>query len=88
MAERLHLPFLVLSDVDFKFCEATRLPTFEVHGMRLLKGVTMIIDNSIFVSVHYSAFPGDSDAAWVIERLSQKKVKDQHRNLIVSVMVE
>ena len=37
MAERLHLPFLVLSDADFVFCQAMRLPTFEVNGMRLLK---------------------------------------------------
>ena len=71
MAERLHLPFLVLSDANFKFCEAMRLPTFEVSGMRLLKRVTMIAENNSVVSVHYPIFPSDSDAAWVIEQLSQ-----------------
>ena len=70
MAERLHLPFLVLSDANFKFCEAMRLPTFEVSGMRLLKRVTMITENNSVVSVHYPIFPSDSDAAWVIEQLS------------------
>ena len=70
MAERLHLPFLVLSDANFKFCEAMRLPTFEVSGMRLLKRVTMIAENNSVVSVHYPIFPSDSDAAWVIEQLS------------------
>ena len=70
MAERLHLPFLVLSDANFKFCEAMRLPTFEVSGMRLLKRLTMIAENNSVVSVHYPIFPSDSDAAWVIEQLS------------------
>ena len=70
MVERLHLPFLVLSDVNFKFCDAMRLPTFEVNGMRLLKRVTLITESNIVVKVHYPIFPGDSDAAWVIEQLS------------------
>ena len=70
MVERLHLPFLVLSDVNFKFCDAMRLPTFDVNGMRLLKRVTLIAESNIVVKVHYPNFPSDSDAAWVIEQLS------------------
>ena len=70
MIERLHLPFLVLSDVNFKFCHAMSLPTFEVNGMRLLKRVTLIAESNIVVKVHYPIFPSDSDAAWVIEQLS------------------
>src|ERR1700676_1860317 len=34
---RLHLPFEVLSDRDFAFTDALRLPTFEFEGVRLLK---------------------------------------------------
>ena len=70
MVERLHLPFLVLSDANFKFCELMRLPTFEVSGMRLLKRVTMIAENNTVIKVHYPIFPSDSDAPWVIEQLS------------------
>jgi peroxiredoxin len=70
MAERLHLPFLVLSDENFKFCEVMKLPTFEVKGMRLLKRVTMIAENDTVIKVHYPIFPSDSDAPWVIEQLS------------------
>ena len=69
MVERLHLPFLVLSDANLQFCEALRLPTFEVSGIRLLKRVTMIIDNSSIIGVHYPVFPSDSDAKWVIDKL-------------------
>src|SRR5439155_15259383 len=43
MVERLHLPFEILSDSEFKLCDALRLPTFEVAGMRLLKRLTLII---------------------------------------------
>ena len=70
MVERLHLPFLVLSDANFKFCELMRLPTFEVSGMRLLKRVTMIAENNSVVGVHYPIFPSYSDAKWVIDQLS------------------
>ena len=70
MAERLHLPFLVLSDNNFKFCEAMRLPTFEVNGMRLLKRVTLVTENNVVINVHYPVFPSDSDAAWVVGQLS------------------
>ena len=70
MAERLHLPFLVLSDDNFKFCEAMRLPTFEVNGMRLLKRVTLVTENNVVINVHYPVFPSVSDAAWVVRQLS------------------
>src|SRR3984893_8045472 len=36
MAGRLRLPFEILSDAEFKLCDALRLPTFEVDGTRLL----------------------------------------------------
>ena len=70
MATRLHLPFLVLSDDHFKFCEAMRLPSFEAAGMWLVKRVTMIANQGQVVSVHYPVFPSDSDAAWVLDQLS------------------
>ena len=70
MAERLHLPFLILSDYNFKFCEAMRLLTFKVNGMRLLKRVTLVTENNVVINVHYPVFPCDSDAAWVVGKLS------------------
>src|SRR5258708_6429438 len=36
MALRLHLPFPVLSDAEFRLTHALRLPTFTVDGMRLV----------------------------------------------------
>jgi peroxiredoxin len=69
MAERLHLPFPVVSDVDYQFQKALKLPTFQVAGMTLLKRITLIAKSGIIEAVHYPVFPSDSDPNWVIERL-------------------
>jgi len=70
MAERLHLPFSVLSDAKLEFCEALNLPTFQVDGMRLMKRVTMVAKEGVIVGVHYPVFPSTSDPEWVIKQLS------------------
>src|SRR5258708_7606545 len=41
-AERLHLPFAILSDADFKVTRALNLPTFEDDGMTLLRPIASI----------------------------------------------
>src|ERR1700712_4807841 len=37
VAERLHLPFAILSDADLKLTRAMRLPPFEIDGLPLVK---------------------------------------------------
>lgn len=71
MAERLRLPFEVLSDAEFKFCDALRLPTFEVDGMRLLKRLTLVIRAGSIEHVFYPVFPPDESADQVKEWLSK-----------------
>jgi len=69
MADRLHLPFPVVSDVNYQFQKALNMPTFEASGMILLKRVTLIANNRVIEAVHYPIFPSDSDPAWVINYL-------------------
>ena len=69
MADRLHLPFPVVSDVDYEFQKTLNMPTFETVGMTLLKRVTLIVNHGVIEAVHYPIFPSDSDAAWVLEYL-------------------
>ncbi|MBW8617232.1 MAG: peroxiredoxin [Hyphomicrobiales bacterium] len=71
MAERLHLPFAVVSDADFKFQKALNLPTFIAAGMTLLKRLTIIAKDGKIVAVHYPIFPSDGDPAWVIDYLKK-----------------
>src|SRR3712207_976922 len=45
-AERLRLPFPLLSDERLHLARAMRLPTFEVGGMVLLKRLTLVLRRS------------------------------------------
>jgi len=69
MADRLHLPFPVVSDADYQFQQALNMPTFVAAGMTLLKRVTLIANDGVIVGVHYPIFPSDSDAPWVVDFL-------------------
>jgi len=73
VAERLHLPFAILSDEKLTFAEAMHLPTFQASGMTLLKRLTLVITHGIIEHVFYPVFPPDQDAANVIAWLKSKK---------------
>lgn len=66
LADRLGLSFSILSDADFKLTEALRLPTMTVEGMRLIKRLTLIIDDGIITHVFYPVFPPDRATADVV----------------------
>lgn len=68
-AERLHLPFLLLSDADLTFTRQLGLPTFEVDDLQLLRRVTLIVHAGDIEHVFYPVFPPDRNAADVIEWL-------------------
>jgi peroxiredoxin len=69
-AERLHLPFALLSDAELKLTRAMRLPTFETSGMTLLKRFTLVIENGAIDHVFYPVFPPDRSADDVIQWLA------------------
>jgi peroxiredoxin len=69
-AERLHLPFAILSDEDLELTRAMNLPTFETAGMTLLKRFTLVIDDGRVARVFYPVFPPDRNASEVVEWLS------------------
>ena len=72
MAERLHLPFEVLSDSEFQLCEALILPTFEVEGTRLVKRLTLIIRGNVIGTVFYPVFPPNENAEQVVNWLKRE----------------
>ena len=71
MAERLHLPFEVLSDSEFKLCNALALPTFAVDSMRLIKRLTLVVEHDLINTVFYPVFPPNEDAEQVINWLKR-----------------
>jgi peroxiredoxin len=65
-AERLHLPFPILSDADLGLTRALDLPIFKTSGMTLLKRMALVIDDGRIVKVFYPVFPPDKNAADVV----------------------
>ncbi len=65
-AERLRLPFPLLSDAAGCFTQALRLPTFEAPSMVLLRRLTMIVRDGAIEHVRYPVFPPDADASEVV----------------------
>jgi len=65
-AERLHLPFRLLSDAGLELTRALNLPTFTVDGMTLLKRLTLVIDQGVIRFVFYPVFPPDKNAETVL----------------------
>lgn len=68
-ATRLHLPYSLLSDANFRLTEALRLPTFTVDNDRLLRRLTLVITNERVERVFYPVFPPDRAAADVLNFL-------------------
>lgn len=69
MAARLHLPYPVLSDAEFRLTDALALPTFDIHGMRLMRRLTLLVQVNRIEHCFYPIFPPDADADRVIQWL-------------------
>jgi peroxiredoxin len=73
MAERLHLPFAVLSDEKLALTRALGLPTMQVAGMTLIKRLALIIDDARIRHVFYPVFPPDRNAGDVLAWLKDNR---------------
>jgi peroxiredoxin len=73
-AERLNLPYGLLSDEDLEFAEALGLPTFEADGMILIKRLTLVIENGEILKAFYPVFPPGRNAeeviGWLFDRVA------------------
>ncbi len=69
LAERLSLPFPILSDSDFEMTRVLNLPTFEVAGRTLLKRQTIVVCDGSIEHVFYPVFPPDRHAGEVVRWL-------------------
>jgi peroxiredoxin len=59
----------LLSDAQFAFASAMRLPQFEAGSMRLLKRLTLIVRDGLVEHVFYPVFPPDRNAEQVLDWL-------------------
>lgn len=74
MAVRLHLPFEILSDAEYKLCDALRLPTFVVDGTLLVKRLTLVIRDGKIEKVFYPVFPPNESASQVLHWLTANPI--------------
>jgi peroxiredoxin len=72
-AERLHLPFAILSDEGQALTRALKLPTFAVDGMTLIKRMAWVIDDGVITHVFYPVFPPDRSAEEVVGWLRKSR---------------
>ena len=72
-AERLHLPFPLLSDEKLALTKALRLPTMQVADMTLIKRLALVIDDGTIRKVFYPVFPPDRNAGDVLAWLEQNR---------------
>jgi peroxiredoxin (alkyl hydroperoxide reductase subunit C) len=72
-AERLHLPFSLLSDAKLELTRVLRLPTMQVAGLTLIKRLALIIDDGSITKVFYPVFPPDKNAAEVHTWLAEHR---------------
>ena len=66
MAERLDLPFPLVSDADLRLTAALRLPTVIISDTILLHRFTMVLRDGAIEHVLYPVFPPDQSAEQVV----------------------
>ena len=71
-AERLHLPFPILSDAELDFARSLHLPLFMAAGMTLLVRMALVVEDGTIVKVFYPVFPPDKNAEEVVAWLRHR----------------
>ena len=69
IAERVHLPYALVSDEKLEFVEAMKLPVLEWKGRKLVRRLTLAVQEGKVVKVWYPVFPPDQSANQVVEWL-------------------
>ena len=65
-AERLGLPFALLSDADLELTTALGLPTMVVEGTTMIRRLTLVVRDGRIEHVFHPVFPPDTHAAEVL----------------------
>jgi peroxiredoxin len=61
-AERLALPYPLLSDARLQLARALRLPSWSYYGATLLRRLTFVVLNGVIAWVEYPVFRPEDDA--------------------------
>ena len=72
-AQRLHLPYPLLSDAQGLLAKALDLPVMTAGDRVLIKRLTLILRDGVVATVFYPIFPPDRNAADVVAALRQSQ---------------
>ncbi|KAK3699118.1 hypothetical protein LTR37_016592 [Vermiconidia calcicola] len=81
LKQRIHLPYQLLSDENLELVEALKLPTFEFQGKKLIKRLTLAVEDGKVVNVcplvesdpdRYPVFPPNESAKHVLQWLNDR----------------
>ena len=72
-ADRLHLPFALLSDAELQLTTALRLPTMEVYCKLLIRRLTLVLHHTRVKRVFFPVFPPDRNAADVLKFMESRQ---------------
>jgi peroxiredoxin len=78
VAQRLHLPFPLLSDDQLELTHGWGLPTFTVEGEVLLKRMTFVLRDGHVEKVFYPIFPPTTNADDVLAWLKKQGTPRSH----------
>lgn len=71
-AERMRLPFALLSDAEGTLRDALRLPAFETGGVTYLKRLTLVIRDGVIERVVYPVHPPHTHAGDLLAALPSR----------------
>jgi peroxiredoxin len=74
LAERIGVPFPILSDEQLMLAHALRLPTMDVAGYPLFKRIAWIARDGSIERVFYPVFPPDRNASIVLAALREARL--------------
>jgi peroxiredoxin len=69
--DRLRLPYPLLSDERLRLVASLGLPTFEFHGQKYFKRVTLVVSRGGVEAALYPVFPPDQAAAQALAWLAE-----------------
>jgi len=71
--DRIGLKYELLSDVDLKFVDTLKLPTFDWEGKRLVRRLTLALEEGKIVKHWYPVFPPDKNVDEVLDWLKERQ---------------
>lgn len=74
IAERLHLPYPLLSDSKLILSRTLRLPTFQADSAIFLKRLTIVVSENTIQKIFYPVFPPNENISEVLSWLHAEQV--------------